>query len=320
MTRIAELVAYPMKSLDGVAVDRAALGPRGALRGDRSYAFVEAGVDPRDASVSGGGGYVNGKSEPAIHRLRASYELAGPTDATPTAVTLERPAREVGGDADRGGDVGLDGDRGAAVGAAERRFALPDESDALAAWVGEYLGYPVDLVREPDGGFPDDRAAPGPTVVSVGTLEAVASWFDGIADATEARRRLRPNVVLDDCPAFWEDRLFADHGEGVRVGVGDAQLVGVNPCQRCVVPSRHPDTGVELHGFRETFIERRRAALPEWTESDRFDHDFRLMVNTVVPEEWWGSTVAVGDRVTIEETVETVEDDGIAVAATERDR
>ena len=323
MTRIAELVAYPMKSLDGVAVDSAALGPRGALRGDRSYAFVEAGVDPRDASVSGGGGYVNGKSEPAIHRLRASYELTGPTDATPTAVTLERPARgadgDVGRNAGRDGDIDPDGDRGAGVEAAERRFALPDETDALAAWVGEYLGYPVDLVREPDGGFPDDRAAPGPTVVSVGTLEAVASWFDGIADATEARRRLRPNVVLDDCPAFWEDHLFADHGEGVRVAVGDAELVGVNPCQRCVVPSRHPDTGVELPGFRETFVERRRATFPEWTESDRFDHDFRLMVNTVVPEEQWGSTVAVGDRVTIEGTVETVDDNGIVVTAAEGD-
>jgi len=93
------------------------------------------------------------------------------------------------------------------------------------------------------GGLPDDRAAPGPTVVSRATLETVASWFDEIADATEMRRRLRPNLVLDDCPAFWEDRLFADHGEAVRVSIGATELFGVNPCQRCVVPSRDPDTG-----------------------------------------------------------------------------
>ncbi|MFC5134079.1 MULTISPECIES: MOSC domain-containing protein [Haloferacaceae] len=296
MTRLDELVAYPLKSLDGVRVDRAELGPRGALRGDRSYAFVEAGVDPEAASVGGGGGYVNGKSEPAIHRLRASYELAGPADATPTAVTLERPES---GDAPAG----------------QRAFALPDDGDALARWVGEYLGYEVDLVREPAGGFPDDRAAPGPTVISAGTLEAVASWFDGIADATEASRRFRPNVVLGDCPAFLEDRLFGDHGTGVRFSVGEADLVGVNPCQRCVVPSRHPDTATEIDGFRETFLRKRRETLPAWTESDRFDHDFRLMVNTVVPEESWGAVVAVGDAVEVGNLVDVAETDvGVVVA------
>jgi|AntRauTorcE11897_2_1112592.scaffolds.fasta_scaffold00010_27 uncharacterized protein YcbX len=303
MARIADLVAYPLKSNDGVILDRAAIGPAGALRGDRTYALVEAGVDPHEASVGEGGGYVNGKREPAVHGLRASYELAGPTDATPTAVTLSRPARpETGAAAD------------------ERRFALPEDGDALAAWVGEYLGYAVDLVREPDGGLPDDRAAPGPTVVSRATLEVVAGWFGAVADATEMRRRLRPNVVLDDCPAFWEDRLFADHGEAVRFTAGDAELLGVNPCQRCVVPSRDPDTGDEIEGFRETFIKNRRATIPDWTESDRFDHDFRLMVNTLVPEAQWGSTLAVGDRVTIEGVVEedgTVGENGTAEVAEE---
>jgi uncharacterized protein YcbX len=283
MARIAALVAYPLKSNDGAAVDRAELGPNGALRGDRSYALVEAGVDPHTTSVGGDGGYVNGKSEPAVHGLSARYERVGSADATPTAVTLSRPARP---------------ETGAAAG--ERTFALPEDSEALAAWVGEYLGYAVDLVREPEGGLPDDRAAPGPTVVSRATLETVASWFDEIADATEMRRRLRPNLVLDDCPAFWEDRLFADHGEAVRVSIGDVELFGVNPCQRCVVPSRDPDTGDELDGFRETFLRKRRETLPTWTESDRFDHDFRLMVNTVVPDEEWGSTLAVGDAVAIE--------------------
>ena len=297
MTRVAELVAYPLKSCDGVAVDRAAIGPEGALRGDRSYALVEAGVDPETASVGGGGGYVNGKSEPAVHRLRAEYDLAGPTDATPTAVTLSRPETE-------------------RVSADERTFALPDEGDALAEWVGEYLGYAVDLVRDPAGGFPDDRAAHGPTIVSRATLEAVASWFDEVADATEMRRRLRPNVILDDCPAFFEDRLFADHGEGVRVAVGDTELIGVNPCQRCVVPSRNPDTGDEIADFRETFVRKRRETLPAWTDGDRFDHDFRLMVNTVVEERAWGDAVAVGDAVTVKGVV-AVDADGTPVSGGE---
>jgi hypothetical protein len=283
MTRLDSLVAYPIKSLDGVTVEQAALGPNGVLCGDRSYALVEAGVDPATASVGGGGGYVNGKSEPAIHRLRANYELAGPADATPIAVTLERPAT---------GDVTAD----------TATFALPEERDALAAWVGAYLGYAVDLVRDP-GGFPDDRAAPGPTVTSVGTLEAVASWFDAVADAREVRRRFRPNIVLADCPAFFEDHLFSDHGEAVRCTAGEATVLGVNPCQRCVVPSRHPDTGEPLENFRTRFVEQRRETRPSWTETDRFDHDFRLMVNTVVPEASWGTIIGVGDPVCVTGTV-----------------
>ena len=283
MTRLDGLVAYPIKSLDGVTVDRAVLGSNGVLRGDRSYTLVEAGVDPETASVGGGGGYVNGKSEPAIHRLHASYELAGPADATPTAVTLERPATD---------DVDADA----------ATFTLPEERDALAAWVGAYLGYAVDLVRDP-AGFPDDRAAPGPTVTSVRTLEAVASWFDAVADAREVRRRFRPNLVLADCPAFFEDHLVSYHGGAVRCTAWEATVLGVNPGQRCVVPSRHPDTGEPLEAFRTRFVERRRETRPSWTESDRFDHDFRLMVNTVVPTASWGTTVAVGDRVRVEGTV-----------------
>ena len=286
MVRIGELVAYPLKSADGISVDRTELGPKGALRGDRSYALVEAGVDPHAASVGGDGGYVNGKREPAVHAVRASYDLVDGPDATPTAVTLDRPARPETG-----------------VAADERRFALPDDREALEAWVGEYLGYPVDLVRDPDGGLPDDRAAPGPTVVSRATLEAVAGWFDDVADATEMRRRLRPNVVLSDCPAFFEDRLFADRGEGVRFTAGETELLGVNPCQRCVVPSRDPDTGTEIDGFRERFVRKRRETRPAWLDSDRFDHAFRLMVNTVVPEASWGDTVAVGESIAIGDVV-----------------
>lgn len=283
MTRLDGLIAYPIKSLDGVHVDRAALGPNGVLRGDRSYAFVEAGVDPETASVGGGGGYVNGKSEPAVHRLRASYELTGPADATPTAVTLTRPATD---------DVDAD----------TATFALPDDRDALATWVGAYLGYAVDVVRDP-GGFPDDRVAPGPTVTSAGTLATVASWFDAVADAREVRRRFRPNVVVGDCPAFFEDRLFGNHGEAVRFTAGETTVLGVTPCQRCVVPARHPDTGESLADFRTRFVEQRRETRPPWTETDRFDHDFRLMVNTVVPEESWGRVVAVGDAVRVDGTV-----------------
>jgi len=43
--------------------------------------------------------------------------------------------------------------------------------------------------------------------------------------------------------------------------------------------------------------------MPAWSGGDWFDHDFRLMVNTAVPETSWGETISVGDEVTVGETI-----------------
>nr|WP_254714827.1 MOSC domain-containing protein [Natranaeroarchaeum aerophilus] len=146
--------------------------------------------------------------------------------------------------------------------------------------------------------MPDDTDASGPTVISRETLDAVAGWFDGI-DATEMRRRLRPNIIIEAGEPFWEDQLYADRDSVVPFRLGDAELAGVNPCQRCVVPTRDPDTGAETEGFRERFVERREATLPEWVDRDWYDHYFRLMVCTRLGEDAAGSTLRVGDEVTV---------------------
>lgn len=231
----------------------------GALAGDRVYAVVDADGD-----------YVNGKRTRRVHRLQSSFdaasetlELAGPDARTAT-------------------------------------YRLDDEADraALADRLSAYFDVDARLRHDAAGGFPDDTSASGPTVVSTGTLREAASWYDGI-DVAGMRRRLRANLEVDGVPPFWEDRLFTRPGEVVRFEVGDVRLEGVNPCQRCVVPSRDPDTGAEYDGFRETFVRRRAATMPEWSGGEWFDHDFRVTVNTRVPESEWGESVAVGDPVRV---------------------
>ncbi|WP_313695373.1 MOSC domain-containing protein [Halorarum halobium] len=218
------------------------------------------------------GEYVNGKRERAIHRVSAAYDLDART------VSLAAPGTDDGA-------FHLDGDR-----------------EGIERWLGEFLGYDVSLVAERPGGYPDDTEAAGPTVISTATLRAVASWFDGI-DADGMRRRLRANVELGADDPFVEDRLFGSRGEHVAFTVGGTRLEGVNPCQRCVVPSRDPDTGEERPGFRKRFVERRRETLPEWSDGDRFDHPFRVMVNTTVPESARGEPLRVGDEVAVQGTV-----------------
>jgi hypothetical protein len=236
-------------------------------------AVLEAGglsYDREFAVFDADGEYVNGKREPRLHRLRSTFD---PGDGT---LALR--------------EHGTDG---------THVFSLEERSD-LEAWLADYLGYEVTVRRDERGGFPDDTHASGPTVVSTGTLDAVASWFDLSSD--DVRRRLRPNLVVR-APAFWEDRLYSagSRDRVVPFEVGGATFEGVNPCQRCAVPTRDPDTGEVTPGFRERFVERRRETLPAWAGDAWYDHHFRLMVNTRVPPATVGSELSVGDPVAIGE-------------------
>ena len=262
-----------MQSGSEATLDRIAVYPVKSLDPE----FVERADVVENGGLSGDrefaifdadGNYVNGKRERAIHRIRSSVSLDDWT------VRLSAPDSD-----DYHGPV-----------------------DAADDWLSDYFGYPVELRRDPAGGFPDDTSASGPTVISTATLTAVASWFDDI-DTAEMRRRLRPNLELDAPAPFWEDRLFDTRTTRVGFSVGGVSFEGVNPCQRCVVPTRNPDTGASTPGFRETFVTKRRETLPTWSGGDWFDHDFRLMVNTTVPESSWGQTLAVGDTAVVGDVV-----------------
>jgi uncharacterized protein YcbX len=51
-------------------------------------------------------------------------------------------------------------------------------------------------------------------------------------------RRFRTNIHLDlDLEPFAENGL-----EGVRLRVGGTELELLHPCERCVIPARHPET------------------------------------------------------------------------------
>jgi uncharacterized protein YcbX len=118
-------------------------------------------------------------------------------------------------------------------------------------------------------------------------LGGVAGWF-------------RANLEIAGVPAFWEDQLFAAEANSlVRFRIGDVLMEGVNPCARCVVPSRDPLTGEMVLGFQRRFAEARRAHLPPWAPAARFDHDYRLCVNTRVPATETGKTLRVGDSVAL---------------------
>jgi uncharacterized protein YcbX len=206
--------------------------------------------DRRFAMRDRQGQFLTAKSTPAMHRLRSHFDLAN-----------ERLSLRIEGTSDASA------------------FDVHSQRRQLADWLSDFFSMRLDFVEDPLAGFPDDTDAPGPTVIGVATLTEVGAWFAGLT-TDEVRRRFRANLEIEGVEPFWEDRLVADEGRVVRFEIGEAELWGTNPCQRCPVPTRNPDTGDVICGFAKLFSARRQQSLPNWAAASRFDHFYRLAVNT----------------------------------------
>jgi uncharacterized protein YcbX len=212
------------------------------------------------------GKFVNGKRNSKIHLLRSKYDFFT-------------------------GELSL----GRAETGLTATFHVDRQREKVETWLTEYFGIPIFLRRNGEVGFPDDLDCPGPTVISTPTLGEVASWFDPL-DTHQLRLRIRANLEIGGVPPFWEDRLYGMKGSLVRFRIGDCLLDGNNPCQRCVVPPRDPFTGSGISEFAKVFAQKREEALPKWAEKSRFNHFYRLAVNTLVPADQAGKTIRVGDE------------------------
>lgn len=218
------------------------------------------------------GKVVNGKRLAQIHGLRSRFSHDYQT------LTLQAPDSEL------------------------QTFHLEQDRDALAAWLSHFFQIDIQVRQNAESGFPDDTDSPGPTLISTATLETVADWYSNLT-VTELRRRLRSNLEIGGVPPFWEDQLFADADHVVRFQIGSVLLEGVNPCQRCIVPTRNPQTGVATPKFQKTFMQNRQQSLPNWVNPARFNHFYRLAVNTRIPQ-GKGFALTQGDEVTIKGIVE----------------
>lgn len=256
MPYLTSISVYPIKSLDGIAVNQAQVLASGALCRDREFAIVDAQ-----------GRFVNGKGNAKVHLLRSTWDVAKETVCLQIQGTLEK-----------------------------REFAIERDRPQLESWLSNYFGFPVTLAKNSNTGFPDDNIASGPTVISTATLETVAAWFPGIS-VTEIRQRLRTNLEINGVPPFWEDQLFGNEEEVIKFQIGEVIFEGINPCQRCIVPTRNSLTGESYANFQKIFSEKRRETLPNWANSSRFNHFYRLSVNTKIPASEAGKTLRLEDEI-----------------------
>jgi uncharacterized protein YcbX len=248
---------HPIKALDPVHVKEARIGPGGGLELDRVWALCS--VD---------GQWVNGKRTAAVHLIRASYA----PDLSSVILSVPGDRRKI----------------------PERTFAFPANTEDAAEWFSVYFEQQI-LVRHSPSGFPDDSIANGPTIVSTASLQSVCGIFPGMT-IDDARQRFRTTLELDGVPAFWEDQLFAEEERGsVRFRIGEVHFEGSNPCARCPVPPRDPQTGVIIPGFQKQFSDYRRTHIPAWTPEARFDHYYRLATNTRVAPSESGKILRLND-------------------------
>lgn len=260
---------YPIKSLNPVEVPKARIGRTGGLVHDRVWALYASD-----------GRWINGKRTPAVHFLEARF-----------AVDLGSVELSISGALSHAASQGSKGPAPAA-------FAFPADTAGAAEWFSAYFAEPV-TVRHSDDGFPDDDLAPGPTIVSTASLEAVCSWFPQISFES-ARLRFRANLEIAGMLPFEEDRLFApEKSETLRFGIGEVDFEGSNPCARCAVPPRDPCTAEAISDFQKRFANLRQAHLPVWSPASRFDHFYRFAVNTRVPPSEVGKALHVGDPLTL---------------------
>jgi uncharacterized protein YcbX len=219
------------------------------------------------AIMDGEGKVVNGKRTARVHQLRCAFDATvkevrlWPTGGEPTQFTL-------------------------------------DDLPGIARWLSDFFGFAVALQHNAQSGFPDDRTAFGPTITSEASLGAVQQWYPE-ASLESVRRRFRTNLELGGGEAFCEDRLFGAPEELKPFQIGAVKFLGHNPCQRCVVPTRDPESGEPIREFQKKFAQLRQEHLPAWANAQRFNHFYRFAVNTSIPPSEAGKSLRVGDAVSL---------------------
>ena len=255
---IKNITIYPVKSLDGVSLQKARIGNGGCLVHDREYAIVDSS-----------GKFVIGKTNVLVHSLRSKIDFDN------KLISFRHESATAWND-----------------------FHLQNEMVAIDKYLSDFFKLNVSLLKNSEGRFMDIPDIAGITILSTESLQAVASWFNNM-DLEETRKRFRATIEINNVPAFWEDKLFFEEGTAVEFKIGDATMLGISPRARCVVPTRHPETGEVIHAFPKLFAKHRAENLPQSSTLEDYGHYYYLTVNCYIPPIEFDKWIEVGDEVKI---------------------
>ena len=147
---IKNITIYPVKSLDGVALQKAQIGNGGCLIHDREYAICDAN-----------GKFVNGKSNALVHLLRSKIDFEH------EIISFRHESDSVWND-----------------------FHLLHDKKNIEEFLSAFFGKPVMFLKNTEGEFLDVPVQSGATILSMESLEKVSGWFNNMnIDETRKRFR-----------------------------------------------------------------------------------------------------------------------------------
>jgi len=118
-----------------------------------------------------------------------------------------------------------------------RTFGWQDPG--LAAALAGDLGRELELHRDPEG----VQDVPGTLLLTLETTRRALA--DELGEEIDLRR-FRPNLHLETTAGPWEELGW----EGGRLRfAGGVELALLHPCERCAIPTRHPDTREKWPGL-----------------------------------------------------------------------
>ena len=222
MIKVTQLLIYPFKSAQGIALPKTGFDAEGLLN------------DRRLMAVDENGGFLTARRCPELLQISCQadsngWTLAHPAQATNCSVAASDSSALITGKVWKDDINAIDG------------------GDAAANWISEVLGQNARVALwKPtarhsgkyalDTSFAD--AAPI-LIVSEASMQQGCDWAGIPYDV----RRFRPNIVINGVDAFEEENW-----KGFQIG--DTHFKILDTCSRCILTTRDPDTG-EAHADKQ---------------------------------------------------------------------
>jgi uncharacterized protein YcbX len=135
---LSRITIYPVKSLDGMELQKAIITTGGCLLHDRQYALCDED-----------GNLIIGKSNPLVHALRSAVDFEN-------EIISFRPVTKT----------------------SWNHFHLQKEKPALESFLSDYFGIKTILRQNDNGRFLDIPDISGVTILSTASLQEISNWFD----------------------------------------------------------------------------------------------------------------------------------------------
>lgn len=217
--------------------------------------------------------FMNGKRSGRVNELKATYDLLNDlVYLTPRA----------------GGSV--------------ESFHLFNDKRKLEYYLEAFFGEPLSLIHGKQGQLMDIPIASSATILSEASLQLLQREFSEHT-LEDVRLRFRATIELAGVEPYWEENLVGEPGVGMRIQIGDVDMICVSPRSRCNVPPRDPLTGITDKMFVKRMLKIREVTLPENSHVPEYGNLYHLSINTYIPENQKGKWLRLGDELKIGERV-----------------